>query len=238
MATLNSKSSARRSEGNLWRWGRAGEEHWKATASEECSQGKKYLHHHHPPTPAHTHTHTHFSILTPLPIRSVKFSHSVVSDSLRPHGLQHARPPCPSPTPGVYPNSCPSSRWRHPTTSSSVVPFSSRLQSFPASRSFPMSQLLASGGQSIGVSVSTSVLWQGLFCLFRLAYLWDKRHHVKSCSLGPTGQGLKRPCLINKWRTNSTLCFGAEMPVGRCFTNVFVVLSLFLMQMRHWDFVF
>ena len=57
VATLNSKSSARRSEGNLWRWGRAGEEHWKATASEECSQGEKYLHHHHPPTPAHTHTH-------------------------------------------------------------------------------------------------------------------------------------------------------------------------------------
>ena len=87
-----------------------------------------------------------------------QFSCSVVSDSLQPHGLQHARPPCPSPTPRVYPNSCPSS-WRcHPTISSSVVPFSSYLQSFPASRSFPISQLFTSGGQSIGVSASTSVL--------------------------------------------------------------------------------
>ena len=78
--------------------------------------------------------------------------------SLRPLGLQHARPPCPSPTPGVYSNSCPSSRWCHPTISSSVVPFSSCLQSFPASESFPMSQFFASGGQSIGVSASASVL--------------------------------------------------------------------------------
>ena len=89
---------------------------------------------------------------------SVQFSRSVVSDSLRPHGLQHTRPPCPSPTSRVYPNSCPLSRWCHPTISSSVVPFSSCPQSFPASGSFPMSQLFASGGQSIGVSASTSVL--------------------------------------------------------------------------------
>ena len=91
-------------------------------------------------------------------ISSVQFSCLVVSNSLRPHGLQHARPPCPSPAPRVYPNSRPSSRWCYPTTSSSVVPFSSHLQSFPASRSFQMSQLFASGGQSIGVSASTSVL--------------------------------------------------------------------------------
>ena len=82
---------------------------------------------------------------------SVQFSHSVLSDSLRPHELQHARPPCPSPTTGVYSNSCPLSQWCHPTILSSVVPFSSHLQSFPASRSFQMSQLFASGGQSIGV---------------------------------------------------------------------------------------
>ena len=88
---------------------------------------------------------------------SVQFSHSFVSDSLWPHGLQHARPPCPSQTPEVYSNSCPLSRWCHPTISSSVVPFSSCLQSFPASGSFPMSQLFASGGQSVGVSASTSV---------------------------------------------------------------------------------
>ena len=81
-----------------------------------------------------------------------------MSDSLWPRGLQHARPPCPSPTPGVYTNSCPLNRWCHPTISSSVIPFSSCPQSFPASGSFPMSQLFASGGQSIGVSASTSVL--------------------------------------------------------------------------------
>ena len=90
--------------------------------------------------------------------QSVQFSRSVMSDSLRPHGLQHARPPCPSPTPGVYSNSCPLSQWCHPTISSSVIPFSSCLQSFPASRSFQMSQLFASGSQSIGVSASTLVL--------------------------------------------------------------------------------
>ena len=89
---------------------------------------------------------------------SVQFSLSVVSDSLWPHKLQHARPPCPSPTPGIYSNSCPLSQWCHPAISSSVVPFSSCLQSFPASRSFPMSQLFKSGGQSIGVSASASVL--------------------------------------------------------------------------------
>ena len=89
---------------------------------------------------------------------SVQFSRSVISDSLRPYGLQHARPPCPSPTPGVYSESCPLSRWCHPTISSSVVPFSSCPQSFPASGSFPMSQLFASGGQNIRVSASTSVL--------------------------------------------------------------------------------
>ena len=89
---------------------------------------------------------------------SVPFSHSVVSDSLLPHAPQHARPPCPSPTPWVHPNPCPLSRWCHPTISSSVIPFSSCPQSFPASGSFPMSQLFALSGQSIGVSASTSVL--------------------------------------------------------------------------------
>ena len=89
---------------------------------------------------------------------SVQFSHSVMSDSLRPHEPQHARPPCPSPTPRVYPNPCPLSWWCHPSISSSVIPFSSCSQSFRASGSFPMSQLFASGGWSIGVSVSTSIL--------------------------------------------------------------------------------
>ena len=88
----------------------------------------------------------------------VQFSHSVVSNSLQHHGLQHARLPCPSPTPGACSNSCPSSRWCHPTISSSVVPFSSCLQMFLASGSFPMSLFFASDGQSIGVSASASVL--------------------------------------------------------------------------------
>ena len=87
-----------------------------------------------------------------------QFSHSAVSDSLWPHGLQHARLPCPSSIPRVYSNSCPLSQWCHPTIPSSVIPFSSCLQSFPASGSFPMSQFFTSGGQSIGVSASTSVL--------------------------------------------------------------------------------
>ena len=92
-----------------------------------------------------------------LDLVQFQFNCSVVSDSLQPHGLQHTRPPCPSPAPGVYPNSGPFSRWCRPTISSSVVPFSCP-QSFPASGSFQMSQLFASGGQSIGVSASTSVL--------------------------------------------------------------------------------
>ena len=89
---------------------------------------------------------------------SVQFSRSVVSTSLRPHGLQHPRLPCPSPTPWACSNPCPSSRWCHPTTSSSVVPFSPCLQFFPASGSFPRSQFFTSGGQCIGVSASASVL--------------------------------------------------------------------------------
>ena len=89
---------------------------------------------------------------------SAQFSHSVMSDSLQPHGLQNARPPCQSPTPRVYWSSCPLSWWWHPTISSSVIPFSSCPQSFPASGSFPVSQFFASGGQNIGVSASTSVL--------------------------------------------------------------------------------
>ena len=89
---------------------------------------------------------------------SVQFSRSIMSDSLWPHEPQHARPPCTSPTPGVYPNSCPLSWWCHPNISSSVVPFSSCPQSFPASGSSQMTQPIASGGQNIGVSASTSVL--------------------------------------------------------------------------------
>ena len=107
---------------------------------------------------------------------SVQFSHSVMSHSLWPHEPQYARPPCPSPTPEVHPNPCSLSQWCHPTISSSFIPFSSHLQSFPASGSFPMSQFFTLGGQSIGVSASASVLpmniqdwfplgWTGLILL-------------------------------------------------------------------------
>ena len=104
-----------------------------------------------------------FTLFVVLPIllpkySSVQFSRSVVSDSLQTHGPQHARLPCPSPTPGVHSNPCPSSRWCHPTISPSVIPFSSCLPSFPASGSFLMSQLFTTGGQSIGASASASVL--------------------------------------------------------------------------------
>ena len=99
---------------------------------------------------------------------SVQFSRSVMTDSLKPHELQHVRPPCPSPTPGVHSNSCPFSQWCHPTILSSATPFSSRPQPFPASGSFPMSQFFTSGSQSIRDSASVSVLpmnMQGWFPL-------------------------------------------------------------------------
>ena len=100
------------------------------------------------------------SVLQPSSVQfsSVQFTRSVVSDSLRPHESQHARPPCPSPTPGVHSDSHPLSQWCHPAISSSVVPFSSCPQSLPASGSFPMSQFFASGGQSIRASTSILVL--------------------------------------------------------------------------------
>ena len=111
---------------------------------------------------------------------SVQFSRSVMSSSLRPHESQHTRPPSPSPTPGVYPNSCPLSQWCHPTISSSVVIFSSCLQSFPVSESFQMSQFFALGSQRIGVSASASVLpmniqgWFPLRCAGWIPYFRKK----------------------------------------------------------------
>ena len=101
---------------------------------------------------------------------SVQFSCSVVSNSLRPHGLQHSSLPCPSPTPRVYSNSCPLSRWCHPTISPSVIPFSSHLQYFPAPGSFPMSQFFTSGGQSMRVSASASVLLMNIQDWFPLGW--------------------------------------------------------------------
>ena len=124
-----------------------------------------------------------------------QFSRSVVPNSLRPHRLQHARLPCPSPTPRACSNSCPSSQWCHPTISPSVIPFSSSLQSFPESGAFPMSQFFASGGQSIGVSASASVLPMNIpgLIYFRIDWLdilavqWTLRslfqHHSSKASI-------------------------------------------------------
>ena len=120
--------------------------------------------------------------VSPHYMGSVQFSHSVVSSSLWPHGLQHARLPRPSPTPRACSKSCPSSRWCHPTISSSVVPFSSCLQSLPASGYFPMSrQFFTSGGQSIGVSISASVLSMNIQDWFPLG--WTGRISLKSKGL-------------------------------------------------------
>ena len=120
---------------------------------------------------------------------SVQFSRSVVADSLWPHKSQHTSPPCPSPTPGVYLNSCPSSRWCHPAISSSVVPFSSCPQSFPASGSFPMTQLFTSGGQCIGISASISVLPMNIQDWFSLGFTgWISGSPRDSQESSPTPQ--------------------------------------------------
>ena len=128
--------------------------------------------------------HFYCSVALVICFSSVQFSCSVVSYSLWPHKSQHARPPCPSPTPRVHPNSCPSSRWCHPTISSSVVHFSSCPQSLPESETFSMSQLFTWGGQSIGASASASVLlmntqdwsplgWTGMFRV-SLTPVWSR----------------------------------------------------------------
>ena len=124
-----------------------------------------------------------------LKFSSVQFSRSVVSDSLWPHGLQHVRPPCPSPTPRVYSYSCPLSQWWHPTISSSVVPFSSCPQSSPASGSFQMSQPFAWGGQNIGVSASTSVLPMNIQDWFALGWTgWISLQSKGLSRISPTPQ--------------------------------------------------
>ena len=134
-----------------------------------------------------------FSLTIMMSFSSVQFSRSVMSDSLWPHESQHTRPPCPSPAPGVYPNSCASSQWCHPAISASVVPFSCP-KSLPASESFPMSQLFAWGGQSIGVSASASFLpkntqdwspleWTGWISLQSKGFPRILQHHTSKASI-------------------------------------------------------
>ena len=161
-----------------------------------------------------------YSISSDIQFSSAQFSRSVVSNSLQPHGLQHASPPCPSPTPGVYPNSCPLSWWCHPAISSSVIPFSSYPQSFPASGAFPVIQFFASGSQSIGASVSTSVLpvntqdwsslgWTGGISLQSkgLSRVFSQYHNdlyktsfSRMMGEKPDWSGLKSEWEVKKWR--------------------------------------
>ena len=157
---------------------------------------------------------------------SVQFSHSVVSNSLWPHELQHTRPPCLTPTPGAHPNSCSLSQRCHPIISSSVIPFSSCPQSFPASGSFQMSQLLASGGQSIGVSASTSVLpmnIQGWFPLDLLAVQGTLKsllqHHSSKASI------LWRSVYFMVWLSHPYMTTGKTIALTR-WTFVGKVMSL------------
>ena len=157
------------------------------------------------------------SFLAPLSRSSVQFSHSVVSDSLRPHEPQHARPPCPSLTPGVNPNPCPLTQWWHPTISSSLAPFSSCLQPFPASGSFEMSQFFASGGQSIGASASASVLpmtVQGWFLLGLIGGFHGASDGKEStCNVGDLGSipGLEKSPEGRAWQS-IWVCLPGESP--------------------------
>ena len=144
-------------------------------------------------------------------LTSVQFSHSVVSNSLQPHGLQHARIPCPSPTPGACSNSCPSSCWCHPTISYSIVPFSSCLQSFAASGSFPVSQFIASGGQSIGVSASASVLPMNIQDWFPLGWAGWISSPRDSQASSPTPQFKRINSSVLSFLYSSTL---TSIPYG------------------------
>ena len=150
----------------------------------------------------------HFTILTTSLknlMHSVQFSHSVVSNTLGPHELQHTRPPCPLPSPGVYPNPCPLSRWCHPAISSSIVPFSSCPQPFPASGSFSMSQLFTWGGQSTGVSASALVLPYAFSSVqFSQSVVSDslwphKSQHTRPPRPSPTPGVYPNPCPSSGW---------------------------------------
>ena len=171
-----------------------------------------------------------------MPHPSVQFSNSAVSDSSQLHGLQHARLPCPSPTPRAYSNSCPLSWWCHPAKSSSVVPFSSRLQSFPASGYFQMSQFFVSGGQTIGVSASASVLPMNIQDWFPLGWTgWTslqskglksllQHHSSKASILLPSAffiVQLPHPYMT----TGKTITLTRQTFVGKVMSLLFNMLS-------------
>ena len=174
---------------------------------------------------------------TDLVYKQVQFSRSVMSTSLWSHGPQHSRLPCPSPTPQAYSNSCPSSRWCHPAISSSVVPFSSRLQSFPESRSLPMSQFFTSGGQSIGASASATFQW-----IFRTSFRIDwfdllavqgtckslLQHHSSKASI------LQRSAFFIVQLSHPYMTTGKTIPLTRQ-TFVGKVMSLLLLCCLGWS---
>ena len=147
-------------------------------------------------------------------ISSVQFSHSVISDSLRRHGLQHTRVPHSSPTPRVCPISCPLSRWCDPTNSSSVVPFSSSLQTFPASGAFPVSQFFASGDQSIGASSSVSVLPMNIQDWFPLGWTGWISLQSKGLSRVFSNATVQKHQLF--WMWTNLLCFSSACVSSYC----------------------
>ena len=173
-------------------------------------------------------------------IKSVQFSCSVMSNTLWPHGLQHARLSCPSPAPGDYSNSCPSSWWCHPTISSSVIPFSSCLQSFPASVSFPTSWFFASGGQSIGVSASVSVLPMNIQDWFPLGFHWLDllavqgtlksllQHHSSKASILQCSAFFIVQLLYPYTTTRKTIVLTRQTFVGKVMSLLFNTLSRFV----------
>ena len=182
-----------------------------------------------------------------IPWSLVQFSRSVVSESLQPHGLQHSRHPCPSPTPRVYSNSCPSSWWCHPTISSSVIPFT-YLQSFPASGSFPMSQFFTSGSQSIGVSASASVLpmtiqdwspleWTGwislqLKGLSRVFFNTTVQKH-QFFGTQPSSQSSSH---IHTWLLEKTIAFTRWTFAGKVISLLLNMLRLVITFLPRWWF--
>ena len=180
-----------------------------------------------------------------------QFSCSVMSDSLQPHGLQHTRLSCPSSTPGDYSNSCPSSRWCHPTISFSVISFSSCLQSFPASGSFQMSQFFASGGQSIGVSASASVLlmniqdwfplgWTGWISLQSKGFSRVFHHHSSKASILWRSAFFIVQLSHPHMTTRKTIALTRRTFVGKVMSLLFNMSRLviaFLPRSKHLNFI-
>ena len=175
-------------------------------------------------------------------LSSVRFSHSVMSYSFQPHILQHARPPCPSPSLRVCPSLCPLNQWYHPTISSSITPFSSCPQSFSASGSFPMSQFIASGGQSFGVSASVSVLpmniqnWFPLGSTGLISLLSEEffQHHSSKASVLQCSAFLIGQLSHTYMTTGKTAALTIWTFVHKVMSLLFNILSRFVLAIMKW----